>query len=86
MGERLISAWSGVGAQGMSSRLSPAQIYRQEAARLRSMAESQTFSHVRDGLLEVADNYEHMADQAEIITSHTFGRPLRRGSPDRHST
>jgi len=61
-----------------TQRVNPAVIYRQEAARLRSMAESETFMSVRQSLLEVAQQYDVLAAQADEINAHTFGRPLAR--------
>ena len=58
----------------------PAQIYRQEAARLRSMATSPTFSHIRDELLDVARLYDRLSAQGEGITAHRFGEPFPRAS------
>lgn len=71
-------AWS-----GMYSNMSAAEVYRREAERLRSMAEAMTYEHVRDGFLDMARQYEVMAEQAESITKHRFGRPFgyRSGDP-----
>jgi len=48
-----------------SGRLSPSIVYRQQAARLPSMAESHTFGLVRDGLPDVTQQDARMAAQAE---------------------
>jgi len=69
----------------MPKNLDPADIYRREAARLRSMATSEKFSAVRDGLLNVARQYDVLADQSAGIRRHTFGRPLSRPSLDAYS-
>lgn len=66
----------------MPSILEPAEFYRREAARLRSMAASRQFDDVREGLLNVARHYEVLADQAAAIHRHTFGHPLTRPSLD----
>lgn len=62
----------------MPSNLNPGTFYRREAERLRSMAESDIFADVRNGLITVARQYEVMADQAEGLHRHTFGTPLAR--------
>ncbi len=62
----------------MPRNVHPAEIYRREADRLRSMAEAEAYCGVRDGLLAVARQYEVMAAQAEDMRQHEFGRPLRR--------
>ena len=67
----------------MPSNLEPAEFYRREAARLRSMADSNQFNDVRNGLLNVARHYDVLADQAGAIHRHTFGRPVTRPSLDR---
>lgn len=67
----------------MPSNLEPAEFYRREAARLRTMAASHQFGDVRDGLLNVARHYDVLADQAGAISRHTFGQPLTRPSLDR---
>ena len=54
----------------------PAEVYRQEAARLCSMAASPMFSHVRDGLNELARLYDRLSAQVEEITAHRFGKPF----------
>jgi len=66
----------------MPKNIDPADIYRREAARLRSMAGSEKFAAVRDGLLNVARQYDVLADQSAGIRRHTFGRPLSRPSLD----
>ncbi|HEX9465187.1 MAG TPA: hypothetical protein VGB82_21500 [Alphaproteobacteria bacterium] len=66
----------------MPSNLDPAEFYRREAARLRSMADSHIFSDVQQGLLNVARQYDVLADQAAGIQRHTFGRRLTRPSLD----
>ena len=66
----------------MPKNVDPAEIYRREAARLRNMAGSAKFAAVRDGLLNVARQYDVLADQSAGIRRHTFGRPLSRPSLD----
>lgn len=66
----------------MPTTLEPAEFYRREAARLRSMAESRQFDDVRDALVNVARHYEVLADQAAAIHRHTFGHPFTRPSLD----
>ena len=67
----------------MYSNMSAAEVYRREAERLRSMAQAMTYEHVRDGVIEMARQYELMAEQAENISRHRFGRPFghRPGDP-----
>jgi hypothetical protein len=62
----------------MQSNLSGAEVYRREAQRLRSLAQSSQYKDVRDGFLDVARQYDILAEQAEEITSHSFGQPLTR--------
>lgn len=62
----------------MASNLHPAEIYRREADRLRTMANSDIYGAVRDGLLAIANQYEVLADQSHGIHNHAFGRPLVR--------
>jgi hypothetical protein len=64
----------------MYSNMTAAEVYRREAERLQSMADAMTYGHVRDGFLEMARRYDVMAEQAENITSHKFGRPFSRRS------
>lgn len=65
----------------MYSNMSAAEVYRREADRLRTMAESATYTHVRDGFLDMARLYDVMAEQAMEIQDHKFGHPFaRRGS------
>ena len=67
----------------MPTNMEPVEFYRREAARLRSMAESNQFGDVRDGLLNVARHYDVLADQAAAIHRHTFGQRFSRPSLDR---
>ena len=67
----------------MPTNMEPTEFYRREAARLRSMADSNQFGDVRDGLLNVARHYEVLADQAGAIHRHTFGQRFSRPSLDR---
>jgi hypothetical protein len=62
----------------MPSNLEPAEFYRREADRLRSMADSHLFDDVREGLLTVAHHYDVLAGQSAAIRGHTFGQPLTR--------
>jgi hypothetical protein len=62
----------------MALNLHPAEIYRREADRLRTMANSDIYGAVRDGLLAIANQYEVLADQSHGIHNHAFGRPLVR--------
>lgn len=66
----------------MPTNLEPADFYRREAARLRSMAESNQFDDVREGLMNVARHYDVLADQAGAIHRHTFGQRFSRPSLD----
>lgn len=69
----------------MTSSPSTAEFYRQEAARLRSMATSPIFYEVRYGLLSMAEEYDRMADQREELDHHVFGQPFaRRAAEDVH--
>lgn len=63
----------------MASNLYPAEIYRREADRLRTMAASDIYGSVRDGLLAIAEQYDVLADQSHNMRNHAFGRPLLRG-------
>ena len=45
---------------------------------LRTMAGSDIYGAVRDGLLAIANQYEVLADQSHGIHNHAFGRPLAR--------
>lgn len=78
------TAWAG--ASPGPSNLEPGVIYRREAARLRSMANSDTFRYVRDGLLDVAQRYDVMAGEAEGLRHHTFRSPFTRPSRQQIST
>lgn len=60
----------------MPSNLEPAEFYRREAGRLRSMADSHLFDDVREGLLNVARHYDVLAEQSAAIRGHSFGRPF----------
>ena len=62
----------------MRTDLEPAEVYRREAVRLRMMAEGQDYQMVRDGLLDMARQYNVMAAQTESIQQHTFGQPFGR--------
>lgn len=62
----------------MPSNLEPAEFYRREADRLRSMADSHLFDDVREGLLNVAHHYDVLAEQSAAIHNHAFGQPLSR--------
>ena len=73
-----LGAWSGT-----YSNMTPAEVYRCEADRLRTMAESMTYSHVCDGFLDMARQYDVLAEQAESISGHSFGQPFRRRSGER---
>ena len=57
----------------MPANLEPAEFYRREADRLTSMAESFIFADVRDELLRIANQYEHLAAQAEGILRRAYG-------------
>lgn len=46
------------------SELSPAEIFRREADRLLSMADSFTYYRVRDEFLRIAGQYEALAQNA----------------------
>lgn len=67
----------------MPTNLEPAEFYRREADRLRSMAESYLFDDVRDGLLNVAHHYDVLAAQNAAIFGHKFGQPLTRPGVER---
>jgi hypothetical protein len=56
----------------MPANQEAAEFYRREADRLRSMADSPTFYDVRPGLLDMAERYESMAEQAALMQAHTF--------------
>ncbi len=58
----------------MPFNLSPAEFYRREADRLRSMAESPIFYDVREDLLRMAGEYDILAGQRERLDRHCFGR------------
>jgi hypothetical protein len=62
----------------MPANQEPAEFYRREADRLRSMADSPIFYDVRSGLLDMAERYDGMAEQAALMQAHTFGRPSGR--------
>ena len=66
----------------MPTNMDPVDFYRREAARLRSMADSNKFGDVCDGLLNVARHYDVLADQAAAIHRHTFGQRFSRPSLD----
>ena len=66
------------GAARMPINLTPEEFYRREADRLRSMADSLIFYDVRDGLLQMAQEYDVLAGQREGLRRHSFGRPLER--------
>jgi len=55
--------------------LSPSEIYRREADRLRSMAESRTFHSVRRSFIEMANRYETLARQTESVESKLGNAP-----------
>ena len=61
----------------------PASVYRQEAARLRSMAESDTFARVRADLLAIARQYDVLAAQADDMAGQVPGRRLGGAGPGR---
>ena len=67
----------------MPTNMEPVDFYRREAARLRSMADSNQFDDVSEGLLNVARHYDVLADQAAAIHRHTFGQRFSRPSLDR---
>jgi len=58
----------------MPANQDPAEFYRREADRLRSMAESPIFYDVRPGLLDMAERYDSMAEQATRMRAQPFGR------------
>jgi hypothetical protein len=60
----------------MPSNLEPAEFYRREADRLRTMAAADMFKDVRDNLLKVARQYDAMATQAAKLLDHRFGAPF----------
>lgn len=62
----------------MPSNQDPAEFYRREAERLRSMADSPAFYDVRSGLLDMAERYAGMAEQAALMRAHTFGQTFGR--------
>jgi hypothetical protein len=55
--------------------LSPTEIYRREAERLRAMAETRGFGSVRRSFLEMANRYEAMARQTEGVESRLGNAP-----------
>jgi hypothetical protein len=55
--------------------LTPSEIYRREAERLRTMAESRTFHQVRRSFLDMATRYETMARQTEGLESRQGNAP-----------
>jgi hypothetical protein len=57
----------------MPANQEPAEFYRREADRLRTMADSAIFLDVRSGLLDMAERYEAMAEQSAIMHAFTFG-------------
>ncbi|MBV8535064.1 MAG: hypothetical protein JO128_05695 [Alphaproteobacteria bacterium] len=62
----------------MPANQEPAEFYRREADRLRSMADSPMFYDVRCGLLGMAERYDDMAEQAALMRAHAFGQPFGR--------
>jgi hypothetical protein len=71
------SAWNAQSEHG------PAGIYRQEAVRLRQLANTNSYSYVRNNMLDIARQYDLLAEQAEHLRQHGFGRPFRRRPEDR---
>lgn len=69
----------------MYSNMTAAEVYRREAERLRTMADSATYTHVREGFLEMARTYDVMSAQADEITDHSFGQPFARHSAEPNS-
>jgi hypothetical protein len=67
----------------MTSTDEPAAIYRHEAARLRTLADQRAYRIVRENMLEIARQYDLMAEQADGIRHHSFGRPFGRRPNDR---
>lgn len=50
-----------------TSELSPVEIFRREAERLHSMADSFTYYAVRDAFLDIAAQYETLARRAASV-------------------
>jgi hypothetical protein len=69
----------------MPVNLDPAEFYRREAERLRSMAASDQFDDVRDNLVAVAHLYDVLAGQADGLQGHRFGTAFIPASGDRRS-
>jgi hypothetical protein len=55
-------------------RITAAEQYRREAARLRSLADNSTFGEVRDELTGIAQEYEALAQQRDDIARRYGGR------------
>ena len=55
--------------------LTPSDIYRREAERLRAMAESRSFQSVRRSFLEMASRYETLARQTESVEARLGNAP-----------
>jgi hypothetical protein len=64
--------------RGMPANQQPAEFYRREADRLRTMTDSPIFFDVRSGLLDMVEGYEAMAEQSAIVRAHKFGQPFGR--------
>ncbi len=62
----------------MTSTDQPADLYRHNAARLRGLADQSDYRIVREDMLEIARQYDLMAEQADGIRQHRFGRPFGR--------
>ena len=52
------------------ANLTPAEVYRHEAERLRAQAGSAAFLSMRGAFLEIAERYEVLARQAEGLQPH----------------
>jgi hypothetical protein len=72
-------AWTAI----MSEPEPAAAIYRQEAARLRDVADHPDYRSVRDNLLDIARQYDVLAAQAGGILSQSFARSFGRRPFDR---
>ncbi len=57
----------------ISRRSDTAEHYRREAARLRALAETSTFSEVRDDLAGIAQDYEELAQQRDAVARRYGG-------------
>jgi hypothetical protein len=76
MGQKLPGTWAGT-----PEKSGAAEGYRRKAERMREMARATTFDDVRDGLLDVARQYEMLADHA-ADTASPASRSFRRREPE----